>query len=128
MSFKDIGNPKQVNPFDKVEEIVSRKQRRLYGQTPGATQQVEQPLPQQEQQQDPPQHEPAPQVAQPQPLEEENLEAQAKQREAKDKGKEKEGASREDVTVINLTNDPDKEEETVVPPSNLETCLEEAMK
>ena len=37
ISFKDIGNPKKVNPFDKVEEMVSQKRRRLYEQTPGAT-------------------------------------------------------------------------------------------
>ena len=128
ISFKDIGNPKKVNPFDKVKELVSRKQRRLYGKNPGATQQVKQTLPQQGKQQDPPPHEPVLQASQKQPLEEGNLEAQAKQREAKDKGKEKEGTNRENITTINLTDDSDKEEELVVPPSSLETCLEEAMR
>ena len=128
ISFKVIGNPKKVNPFDKKEELVSRKRRRLYGQTPGATQQVEQTLPPQGQQQDPPPHEPVLQASRQQPLEEGNLETQAKQREAKGKGKEKEWIDRENITTINLTEDPDKEEELVVPPSSLETCLEESMR
>ena len=29
ISFKDIGNPKKVNPFDKVEELVSRKMKKI---------------------------------------------------------------------------------------------------
>ena len=74
------------------------------------------------------QSKPATQAAQPQPEEERNPEEQAEQRGEADKEKEKEGADRGKATVINLTNDQDKEEEVMVPPSSLETCLEEAMK
>ena len=53
---------------------------------------------------------------------------QAKQKEAEDKGKAKEGTSEGNTTTINLTDEPDREEDLVAPPSNLDNCLEEAMK
>lgn len=45
ISFKDIGNPNKVNPFDKVEEMVSRKQRGLYKDAPDAAEHVKQTSP-----------------------------------------------------------------------------------
>ena len=46
----------------------------------------------------------------------------------KDKGKAQEETNEEGTTTINLTDEPDKEEELVTPPSGLDSCLEEAMK
>ena len=91
--FKDIGNPGQTNPFDKVEELVTRKRRRLCSQTTGAPEQDQQAPPEQGQQQPP---ESTTQVAQPQPQGEGKPEEHAEQGKETNEGKGKrEGRQRE---------------------------------
>ena len=63
---------------------------------------------------------------------EENREAQqkeqTKQKEDEGKGKAQEKTDKEGTTIINLTREPDREEQLITPPSRLDSCLEEAMK
>ena len=147
-SFKSMGNPEKVNPFTKIEDMMSRKRRRTHQEEPGKAPQTEKGKEQQEQPLKVPPREPV-QEEQPEelPIEEtvqkgtvlhskekepENQEAQqkaqAKQKEIGIKGKTQEGTSREGITTIVLAEEPDHETEFLTPPSGVDKCLEEAMK
>ena len=52
-SFKNMGDPEKANPFAKVEDMMSRKQRKIHKDAPGKAPQTEKTNLQQEQPQEP---------------------------------------------------------------------------
>ena len=132
-TFKNMGDPEKANPFAKIEDMMSRKRRKIHKDAPGQVPQIEKTDVQQGQPQEPLPKEPV-QKEQPQQSKEkeENREAQqkeqTKQKEDEGKGKAQEKTNEEGTTIINLTSEPDREEELITPPSGLDSFLEEAMK
>ena len=147
-SFKSMGNPEKANPFAKIEDMMSKKMRKIHLEEPRKAPQTEKVKDQQEQplkalpkepvQEERPQ-EPLPEktvqkgeVPHSKEKEQTNQEAQqkeqAKQKEIGIKGKTQEGTSREGITTIVLADEPDHAAEFLAPPSGVDRCLEEAMK
>ena len=147
-SFKSMGNPEKANPFAKIEDMMSKKRRKIHQEEPGKAPQTEKAKEQQEQPQKALPKEPVQEELPQEPLAEEtgqkeqlphskekeqtNQKAQqkeqARQKKIGIKKKAQEGTSKEGTTTINLTDEPEHVEEIMVPPSGVDRCLEEAMK
>ena len=95
-SFKDMGDPGRANPFAKVEDMMSRKQRRIHKDEPGKAPQPEKTNLQQDQMQEPLPKEPMQEQLQQSKEKEETREAKQKEH-TKQKGVEDKGKAQKET-------------------------------